>query len=151
MGGGDEGVGYRWRRRDSSDAGSGPVAAAAPAPVVASAAAGIGGGASVGNVYQKKKAMPYIQYCGVVAQLTAHYAQSVGFETESLQNKISLCWVKGYESIFKEIGKALEPNKSSTLQKKPKQSLTPRKNKRKNTKDIEGYNRITSWDNTKDI
>ena len=42
MWGGDEGVGYRWRRRAGSlsDAGSGSVAAAAPAPVVAGAAPG---------------------------------------------------------------------------------------------------------------
>ncbi len=49
--GGEEGVGYRWRRRAGSDAGSGPVAAAAAAPVVAAVAGGIGGGSSVDNIY----------------------------------------------------------------------------------------------------
>jgi hypothetical protein len=38
--GGDEGIGYWWRQRASSDACPGPVVAAAPAPVVGCAAAG---------------------------------------------------------------------------------------------------------------
>ncbi len=59
MGRGDEGVGYRWRRRASSDAGSGPVAAAAAAPVLAVPLLGISAGAGVGNKYQQK-AMPDI-------------------------------------------------------------------------------------------
>jgi hypothetical protein len=58
-------------------------------------------------------------------------------------NFFPLCWVKGYERIFKNIGRALEPKKSRALQKKPKHSLAPCKDKRINTKDIDEYNRIT--------
>ena len=83
-----------------------------------------------------------IYYCGVVVQPTGQYAQDTGFETESMQFFL-LCWVKGYERIFKDIGKALA--KKAAHPKKAAHHV------RINTKDINGYIRITYWDNTKDI
>ena len=55
-----------------------------------------------------------IDYRGVVVQPTGQYAQDTGFETESMQI-VLLCWVKGYERIFKDIGKALEPKKKDNI------------------------------------
>jgi hypothetical protein len=130
----------------------GPAATPAPGPspqrhwflLLAAPPLGIGGGASNGPasvtyINKKQCKISSIVALWVKPLLIMHLV--LGSIPKEF-NFFSLCWVKGNKRIFKDIGKALEPKKSRAPQKKPEQSRAPCKDKRINTNDIDGYNRI---------